>query len=117
MLTDQEEMLLKNRDKQFLQTFYSSLASYHPADNPGRIRPDIPLHQLNQSESTLKFSISTCYESSIILRNHSCFPLNSCSENQSSQNANDKKDDDLTFDCNYLIDCCCQRLFRLINQK
>ena len=64
MLTDQEKMLLKTRDTKFLENFHSFNDN---TDNPGEIRPDIPLPEMAESESNAKFALSMGFHNSITL--------------------------------------------------
>lgn len=64
MLTDQEKKLLTSRDENFLTTFHSWNDG---VDNPGNIRPDIPLPEMSESESNAKFALSISTQRSITL--------------------------------------------------
>ena len=59
MLTKKEEILLKNRDDEFVKTFESF--GYDVA------WPDIPLIEMNNSDSSSKFALYHCYQRSMEL--------------------------------------------------
>ena len=65
MLTDQEKLLLKTRDEDFLVTFHSWNDN---SDNPGEIRPDIPIPEMAESESCAKFALAMSTQKSITLQ-------------------------------------------------
>ena len=65
MLTDQEKLLLKTRDEDFLVTFHSWNDNF---DNPGEIRPDIPIPEMAESESCAKFALAMSTQKSITLQ-------------------------------------------------
>ena len=65
MLTDQEKLLLITRDEDFLGTFHSWNDGI---DNPGEIRPDIPIPEMAESESCAKFALAMSTQRSVTLQ-------------------------------------------------
>ena len=61
MLTDQENTLLTNRDWDFISLF-------HEIDGNPKMRPDVPLLEMAQSESKSKFALAMATHHSITLQ-------------------------------------------------